>query len=175
MDYFIFFIGIGMGIFMGWYSLIQYQLYKSKQHLKKTEDLFKSLHKDLIFKQRIHNFVHFTSGDYGVVYIIDKNELAIFENEQCIAVSSLISKEVNDELIKSINEKFDKDINNIVDMNGYKVSKDYLNNIPTEKSFVEKVKIKNEKKFSLDEILDKITEKGIKSLTKKEIDFLKNI
>lgn len=173
MDFIVLLLGILFGVLIGIRGMVYYQSYLSKQVIKKTEALFLSVKDNLVFKQRIHNFVHFSSGEYGVVFIIDKNEIAIFENECCIAISSTINKKLNDELINMIKEKFDKDINDVEDITGYKVSKEYLKSIQTEKSDIDMIQEQNETKFTLDDILEKISTSGIKSLTEKEIEFLK--
>ena len=173
MDFVVFLTGIALGTLIGMRGVVYYQSYLANKQIKKTEDLFLSVKDNLVFKQRIHNFVHFSSGEYGVVYIIDKKEIAIFQNESCIAISSTIDQKINDQLINMINEKFDKDINNVEDIQGYKVSKEYLNNINGHQSDIEKIKDENESRFNLDDILEKITDKGVKSLTQAELDFLK--
>ena len=137
--------------------------------------------KKLKFKQRIQNYIHLKSGKYTIVYILDKKELAIFEKDSCIAVSSqLNSSNVPLQLMNYIENNFEEDIHRkIIQLGNYIVSDNLFGNavqfemqFPNETGEIHK---KNEIQLDLDTILEKIHNSGMKSLTKEEQEYLNNL
>ena len=133
--------------------------------------------KSIKFGQRVHQYVQFKTENYLLVYILDKKELSLFQGEDCIASSSQISKEISDNIIKYIDENFNKEINeDIVDVGGYLVSPSYIEEINSqyvsEEDYDDYEEV--EEYLNLDDILDKINKEGIESLTHDELDFLNN-
>jgi hypothetical protein len=170
-----------VGISIGFYLGIKWVLYQTK---KVSEDLRRDIEKIFIsvkdnihvmtFKQRIHQFVHFTSGNYTVVYIMDKKELAIFENENCIAISNQLESKVPVEIMNFIDTNFKKQIDeDVINVQGYVVSKNFIKSME-KPSDIEEMIEDNELKYSLDDILDKISVNGMSNLTEEEKEFLNN-
>ena len=181
MDYIVFTLGIVIG-FIGGVKFILWQIKnESDKTQKKTEDFFIEVTSmKLTFKQRVNNMVQFFTPekDYTIVYIMDKKEIAIFEKDNCVAISSSISKEVTDKIINKIEVDFKSEINDdVLDINGQKISKKYFEKLSTsaeKPSDIESLVEENETRFTVDDILDKILESGRESLTEKELEFLNN-
>jgi hypothetical protein len=181
MDYIVF----GLGIFIGFISGVKFIFWQIKKqnnkNQKETEEFFiRVTSGNLTFKQRVNNMVQFLTQnkDYTIVYIMDKKEIAIFEKDNCIAISSSINKEITDKIIKQIESNFKTEINDdIFEINGQKVSKSYFKDLAhpiEEPSDIEAIVEENETRLTLDDILDKILKSGRQSLTEKELEFLHN-
>ena len=124
---------------------------------------------------------------------MDKGVLCIFKNNQCLYTSESIDTDLTSELLMEINEKFNNQINDVVDIMGITISKEEfelkveemkkwnlnnpnsLNDIEIDsKSDVDEINNENENKFDTDEILDKINKFGIESLSNEELNYLNN-
>ena len=145
------------------------------------------------FKSRVNSTVYIETklndyGEVGLVYLMDKQDIAIFKNEKCIFTTDLIDDSLIDQITKEIETKHSKDINDTIEVLGFVFSREEfektfsinmddvkMNNLPKkELSDIEKIVKKNKKKFDIDEILDKISKVGLENLTEDEKKFLKN-
>jgi hypothetical protein len=143
------------------------------------------------FRSRVNATVYVSSktskhGDVDIIYLMDKSDVAIFQGDTCLYTSESVEKEVIFNIIESINKKFKKNINDTVEVLGFtfyredfektfggkfkNLNLDILNT--KEENEIESIKQENEKKFNIDEILDKISTFGIKVLTPEELEFL---
>lgn len=141
------------------------------------------------FKSRVNTNVYIQSktkrhGIVDIIYMIDKLDIAIFKNENCIYTSDSVDKDVISKIIDRINFKFRHKINDVVEVLGFtfyredfeKTFGDKFKNLKLD-SFIQEDEIdsivkKNTNKFDVDEILDKISSFGINSLTIEERLFL---
>jgi hypothetical protein len=143
------------------------------------------------FKSRVNNTIYIETnlndyGNVGLVYLMDKQDVAIFKDEKCIYTSNLIDSDLVNEITKAIELKHNKDINDVVEILGFVFSredfeksfnvniKEIKNDVKKEESDIEKIIKKNKKRFDIDEILDKISKVGIENLTEEEKKFLNN-
>lgn len=150
-----------------------------------------------LFKSRVNQTVYITTnikdyGDVELVYLMDKKDIALFKENKCIYTSHILGNMISD-IITSIRIKFNNEINDTVEVLGIVFSKsDFkrmfkmdpndiekhqqaINKIQEDqKSDIQKIIEKNEKKLSLNDILDKIGEVGYNNLTPDEKEFLKN-
>ena len=152
------------------------------------------------FKTRVNDTVYVSTtlseyGDIDVIYLIDKNDIAIFQGAKCLNTSDGIDLNIINEIISTIYTIYDKKINDFVDILGFKFYREefersfnvkvddlkninlfggMINNHDIDKNEIDKIKSENKKKFNLDDILDKISASGIDSLTFEEIVFLDN-
>lgn len=152
------------------------------------------------FKTRVNDTVYVSTtlseyGDIDVIYLIDKNDIAIFQGAKCLNTSDGIDLNIINEIISTIYTIYDKKINDFVDILGFKFYREefersfnvkvddlkninlfggMINNHDIDKNEIDKIKSENKKKFNLDDILDKISSSGIDSLTFEEIVFLDN-
>lgn len=194
----IFIGGLLLGILMT--NLISYFLRKirEKDKINDISSQFKQILTNLSigstkFKSRVNSTVYIETklndyGEVGLVYLIDKQDVAIFKNEKCIFTTDLIDDSLIDQITKEIETKHSKDINDTIEVLGFVFSREEfektfsinmddvkMNNLPKkELSDIEKIVKKNKKKFDIDEILDKISKVGLENLTEDERKFLKN-
>ena len=152
------------------------------------------------FKSRVNDTVYVSTtlseyGDIDVIYLIDKNDIAIFQGAKCLNTSDGIDLNIINEIISTIYTIYDKKINDFVDILGFKFYREefersfnvkvddlkninlfggMINNHDIDKNEIDKIKSENKKKFNLDDILDKISSSGIDSLTFEERVFLDN-
>ena len=148
------------------------------------------------FKSRVNQTVYISSTltDYGnieLVYLMNKEDVAIFKDNKCIYTSVGLDSEVKKNLISTINSVYNNDINNVVEVMGFVFSvnefertfnvsvkdlqKQQKNIVDMQKSDVDKIVENNSKKLTLDDILDKISKVGFDNLTDDEKNFLNNI
>jgi hypothetical protein len=167
---------------------------REKKRVKLKNDIFKEILlnlKNSTFKSRLNNTVYISTnlkseGDVDLVYLIDKINVYIFKDDNCIYTSDDIDKEIIDSIIEFISNKFEKEINDIVSVFGITFNRIEFENhfgikieelkkrseIKTE-SDIDQIYHENEMKFDIDEILDRINVVGIKNLTQSELKFLK--
>jgi hypothetical protein len=158
------------------------------------------LNKKTKFKTRVNNTVYIGTKlpDYGkvdLIYLLDTKDVVVFKNDKCLLTSELVEKGLISEISEKIESIYSEKINDIIDILGlvfyredfeksfninFKELKErslkLINEIKEsrEMSDIEKIVQKNQTKFDIDEILDKINRVGIDNLTKEEKEFLNN-
>jgi hypothetical protein len=148
------------------------------------------------FKTRVNDTVYVgvdlaEHGEVDVIYLMDKQDIAIFQGSKCIHTSDGIQKEIIGELISLIFKIYNKKINDVVEVLGFVFYREefersfnmklddikkspLFSNLKQEVNEIDKINIENQKRFDIDEILDKISSLGIHSLTIEERLFLDN-
>lgn len=162
-------------------------------YLEVLENIYKNKTK---FKSRLNNSVsietEISEGFVDILYLMDRDDIAIFKGDNCIYTSSVVDRDVIDEIIVSVNIYHKKDIDDIVNVFGFIFSKEYFEkkfnikivdikrnmniafgNDP-EVSDIDKIKKNNDIRYDINEILDKISSVGIENLTVSEKKFLDN-
>jgi hypothetical protein len=174
------------------------RLQNEKMDLEKKNDYIEVISKIKLdqsqFKTRVNETVYVELnltkyGDVDVIYLMDRHDVAIFQGAKCLHTSDGIQKDIMSELISIINKKYHKKINDVIEVLGFVFyreefeksfnmkSEDFkklpmFDNMKTEISEIDKINIDNQKRFDIDEILDKISALGIQSLTLEERLFL---
>lgn len=178
-----------------------YDSYIDKMDKKRINSIYQEVLENIYinktkFKSRMNNSIsietEISEGLVDIVYLMDRDDVAIFKEDNCIYSSSLVDREVIDEIIVSINIYHKKDIDDIVNVFGFIFSKEYFEkkfnikivdikrnmniafgNDP-EVSDIDKIKKNNDIRYDINEILDKISSVGIENLTVSEKKFLDN-
>lgn len=127
----------------------------------------------------------------NIVYLMDKQIVCIFKDNNCIYTTENLDINLKSEILDEINNKFDKEINDVVDVMGMTISREEfqqkleeiqkftmkninLDDLVSENE-VDQIVQDNEIKFDVDSILDKISKDGINSISKEEKEFLDNL
>lgn len=171
------------GIFIGYILTSNYFRNKSNAYISKVRDFYKDLlnkFESLSFKKRINDYVYLDYDKYEVILNLKNNTINIFENSECVYVSSNLEKELVNDIYHRIMTKWSSEIYNVVNINGNTYSLGFIESETkkaTESLFsflnIEEGKFSEEiEDLSIDDILDKISKEGMSSLTQKEIDFL---
>lgn len=148
------------------------------------------------FKSRINDMAYISVqlddlGTVDLIYLMDKDDVAIFQDTKCLYTSDGIDKSIVNEVINVIYKLYGKKINDVVEILGFVFYREEFEksfnikvedlkkanlfaNLENEVGEIEKIKTNNNKKFNIDEILDKISAFGIASLTIEERLFLDN-
>jgi hypothetical protein len=146
------------------------------------------------FKSRVNDTVYVSTtllehGEIDVIYMMDKSDIAIFKENKCIHTSDSVDKEIIHEIVNTIFMVHNKQINDIVEILGFTFYREEFEksfNINFEElkksnifgsqdvSEIDKINADNQKRLNIDDILDKISEFGIASLTIEERLFLDN-
>ena len=192
----VFFGGVIVGGML--FKTIHKYLEKSKvaEQTNKLNNQFKQILANIsrgksIFKNRVNNTVFIGSkleehGDVDVVYMMDNKDVAIFKENKCIYTSEGVNKQIVSDLTHTIEKRFGTQINDVIDILGMKFYREEfekafkfdMNDIKKQFGLdldvdeIDKIKKENETKFDIDEILDKISKKGMNSLTFEERIFL---
>lgn len=176
-----------------------------KSKINKYNDEINSIFSDILenitigktkFVNRINNTVNITThvNDYGVVnvvYLMDRQDIAIFKNDKCIYTSDLVNKDIVKAIVMNINLLYREKIDDVVDLMGMIFSREDFEkkfnvkvadlkgifntkSITSEKSDIDSIVAKNKNKFNIDDILDRINSIGIDNLTLEEKKFLDN-
>lgn len=196
----VFFIGLFLGGFLTKKIMhrlisIDNQRELNQKRNQFVEVLTKIKNGESSFKTRLNDTVYIElclngHGPVDIIYLIDKDDIAIFQGTICLYTSDSIEREIIEQIIKSICLIYNKKINDIIEILGfifyreefeksigYKVEdlmKNPMFKINSEiKDDVEPLQ-QEEKYFDIDEILDKISEFGLQVLTTEEKEFLDN-
>jgi hypothetical protein len=188
---------LGISINRWWSSLINNRDKKKKinNKNKKFEEILNNLKSTPVsakFNNRLNTAVYIETnltekGKVDLIYFIDKNDIAVFKDDDCLYTSEDVDKKIIDEIIVSIIKRFDNEINDVVSVLGITFSrKDFektfgvktedikkLLNFQQNESEIDKIYFENEMKYDIDEILDRINIVGIHNLTKSELEFLR--
>lgn len=187
------------GIISNWYNKLSIRNEESRIILDKNKQFKQILEKVLTkrsrFKTRINNTVYIgvKLDDYGkvdILYFLDKRDIAIFKDDNCIMTSKDVKSDLLNDVINNIDRVHYHRIVDIVEVLGFvfyredfeknfnisvKELKERANKINLdESSDIQNIIKKNNNKFNIDDILDKINRVGIENLTKEEKDFLNN-
>ena len=147
-----------------------------------------------LFKTRVNDTVYIGCnlkewGDVDIIYLMDKQDVAIFQGNKCLHTSDGVQKEIVGELMSVIFRTYNKKINDVVEILGFIIYREefersfnikaeelkklnFFSQQPVESNEIDKIHSDNELKFDIDEILDKISALGIQSLTFEERLFL---
>jgi hypothetical protein len=165
----------------------------NKQYVQLLDNITTGLSK---FKSRVNSTVHIEStlqdhGNIDIIYLLDKNDVAIFQNNKCLYTSDKADKHVISDIAKAIDHLYKREISEVVNFFGLVLSKQDFekqfkfdfnemqklvkNTQNQDQSEVDKIIDENKSKFDVDEILDKISKYGISILTPEEKKFLDNL
>ena len=128
----------------------------------------------------------------NIVYLMDKQIVCIFKDNNCIYTTENLDINLKSEILDEINNKFDKEINDVVDVMGMTISREEfqqkleeiqkftmkninLDDLVVSENEIDKIVDENEMKYDVDVILDKISKDGIESISKEEKEFLDNL
>lgn len=193
-----FFIGTAFGLFIA-FSVI---LISSQLKLRKSKKEYTAVYTEvrnsigtnyMRFNNRVNNTVVFkvrtqSYGSFDLILFLDKNEINLLKNNNLIYTSNMFiekSKLVDQNLIDDIIYEIDSEYpemndviqiqGNLIDRMSFEKMKDEHRKIYTnsynENKFDNDPK---EKKFNLDDILDKINKVGLKGLSSEELQYLKD-
>ena len=146
------------------------------------------------FKTRVNqtSYISVKLTDHGkvnVVYLMDKKDVAIFKEDKCLYTSDLIDDNLISDIITSIENRHGWRIADVVNVLGFVFYREdfeksfgmrfedissSLGMKPQSESEIDNIVNKNETKFDIDEVLDKIGKLGIEMLSKEEREFLDN-
>lgn len=174
-------------------------VYNEKNYKKEINDIFQGILDNIYthktsFNSRINNTVSVMTelenlGSINIVYLMDRKDIALFKGDKCIYTSDSAEKELVEEIIMGVEIFYKHEINDVVNVMGMVFSRDEFEKKfgvkvddikkgkfgPKEElSDVDKIKKRNEFKFNIDEILDRISSVGIENLTPEERNFLDN-
>ena len=175
---------------------------KSKKIIDDSSNQFKEIIKNLKtgttnFVSRVNETIFIDTNlkdwkDVSIIYLIDKQIVCIFKENKCLYTTEIVDETLKNKLISEICEKYKKEIDDVIEIMGTKISKsefesrvnefksssieDLNFNFDSEEqdSDVDKIVSDNENKFDLDEILDKLAKNDYNRnlLSQEEIDFL---
>ena len=193
-------IGFIIGYFYSNYSAnLTLKNEKMKLILDKNNQFKQILEKSKTKRTRFKTRINYTAyigvklDDYGkvdILYFLDKGDIVIYKGDKCLFTSEGVDKNLLNEVVDSLYKIHYHRINDVVEILGFifyrkDFEKNFNINIDELKektenilkmnqddSDINKIINKNDKKFDIDEILDKINAVGIENLTKEELDFL---
>jgi len=193
---FSFFFGIAMGIILTkkimqrLISIDNQRTLNSKRN-QFVETLSKIKGGESQFKTRMNDTVYIqvnlvNHGLVDVLYLIDRDDIAIFQNTTCLYTSDSVENEIIEQIIKSICLIYNKKINDVVEILGfvfyredfeksigYKIDEIVRNPLFKISPEVQEEPIVEKTFFDIDEILDRINLVGIDNLTEDELEFLR--
>jgi len=158
------------------------QFVEALGRIKAGESQFKTRMNDTVYIQV--NLV--SHGLVDVIYLIDRDDIAIFQNTTCLYTSDSVENEIIEQIIKSVCLIYNKKINDVIEILGFVFYReDFEKSIGCKideivknpifcKPEIQQEDIIQTKVFDIDELLDKISQYGLPALTPEEIDFLDN-
>lgn len=177
-------IGLVIGSISTFAILIMLSKRDEKKLRKKHLDVFTNILNQLTsnnvdFTSRINNTVQLNTkidveGDVQIMYFLDRQDISIFSDGDCLYTSTLIEKELIEKILKTIWSKFSIQINDVVQLMSNTFDKRTFMVISGLSNPVQET-MDEEIQYNLDDILDKINEVGYNNLTESEKQFLKNL
>ena len=128
----------------------------------------------------------------NIVYLMDKQIVCIFKDNNCMYTTDSLDINLKSEILDEINNKFNKEINDVVDVMGMTISREEfqqklediqkfamkninLDSLVGGENEMDQIVQENEIMFDVDTILDKISKDGIESISIEEKEFLDNL
>jgi uncharacterized protein YdcH (DUF465 family) len=128
----------------------------------------------------------------NIVYLMDKQIVCIFKDNNCIHTTETLDINLKSEILTEINTKFNKEINDVIDVMGMTISREEfqekikeiqkftmkninLDDLVGSENELDQIINDNEIKYDVDAILDKISKDGIDSISIEEKEFLDNL
>lgn len=173
------------------------EFYNDKKYKKEITDIFQNILDNIYtnktrFGSRINNNVTIITelpnlGTVNILYLIDKKDIAIFKGDRCIHTSDSVYNTLVEDITLGIEIFYKHEINDVVNVLGMIFSRQEFENkfgikvedikkgmFKGDLSDIDKIKQRNEVKFNIDDILDRISSVGIDNLTPEERKFLDN-
>lgn len=204
MEYGLLISGILLTFFLGMYvsRFIDGKIHEKseKKRLKNIQSKFDEILENVLigkskFKTRLNSTTYISShlsgnGPVEIAYIMNKEDIAIFQGADCIYTSVGVDKNTISEIIKVINENHGSEINNVINFFGIIFNKqefersigikweDFQNSMnkiyemSKNDIVIDNEAFNNKIDFDIDDILDKISRFGMNSLTIEERNFL---
>ena len=197
-----FILGVIWG-FVIFYLAYKFSVWKSdKKIASEISSKFKEVLSNLkgnkaVFVSRVNQTVivdtRLTKLDVvNIVYLMDKQIVCIFKDNNCMYTTDSLDINLKSEILDEINNKFNKEINDVVDVMGMTISREEfqqklediqkfamkninLDSLVGGENEMDQIVQDNEIKFDVDTILDKISKDGIESISKEEKEFLDNL
>jgi hypothetical protein len=142
------------------------------------------------FKSRVNSTVYIEStlsdhGSIDILYMINNNDIAIFKDSNCIYTSHKVDRGLINDIISQIIKDYKSEIEDVVNILGmvfskseferlFRVKFEDINISINEQSDIDKIMEDNNSRFDIDEILDKINQDGISSLSPNEKKYLED-
>lgn len=182
-----FILGLNLGFLCGVFFVYFANYIKNKRILQGIEDVFKNILDNInkvSFTKRINQYVYLKFEKFEIIFNLNNKEIHIFQEEKCIYTSNQL---IENHVIRTLQDKilsvWDKDINDVININNAIVSVNVMKKEFREMGVMEEDidsilserYEKEEIEFNLDDILDKINQVGYNNLTDEEKDFLKNV
>ena len=197
-----FILGVIWG-FVLFYLAYKFSVWKSdKKIASEISSKFKEVLSNLkgnkaVFVSRVNQTVivdtRLTKLDVvNIVYLMDKQIVCIFKDNNCMYTTDSLDINLKSEILDEINNKFNKEINDVVDVMGMTISREEfqqklediqkfamkninLDSLVGGENEMDQIVQENEIKFDVDTILDKISKDGIESISIEEKEFLDNL
>lgn len=187
-----------IGFLIGFNIRILISFYENRRKIESLDKNFLNILNELEsgrsrFKKRLNNNIYIAIflEEYGyvdILYTLDNDRIALFKEDSCILTSTGIDKEIIKNISNFIVSNYKNDIDDVINLSGVIISSSEFERITgykfkdlnkaqilkEELSDIDRILNINNSKFDLDEILDKISKSGIKSLTDEERIFLEN-
>jgi len=189
-----------LGLYANRYFQRKRDKYSEKKRIGKIQSKFDEILKNIQkgrskFKTRLNSTAYISSylqehGSVDIIYMIDKDDVAIFKGTDCIYTSNGVDRNTISDVVNLINIKHRDEINDVVNFFGIIYTKSELekaigvkwedfqrtmNRIYEESKdsiIINNNAFSNEVNYDIDDILDKISRFGINSLTIEERTFL---
>lgn len=181
-------IGFVTGVLLTCGTLLQLSKRDERKLRKKHSDVFKNILNQLTsnnvdFTSRINNTVQLNTkinvdGDIQIMYFLDRQDISVFRDGDCLYTSTLIEKELIEKILKTIWSKFSAQINDVVQLMNNTFDKRtfmVISGMSVNTGIIDQGDFNTEVTYTLDDILDKINEVGYNNLTEAEKEFLKNL
>lgn len=182
-----------LGTFTGIYLYRNLNTFNEKlKRIKKIQEindefkkLLQTIKTDTTFKSRYNSTIYLEAnlekhGLVEIIYMLDKKDIVVIKDNLCLLTTESVDKQILSDITNTIESKFNDNINDVIEVMGCTLSREHfektfnskinelnleLDNLEKQLSDTEKIVAENKQKFDIDEILDKISNKGIDSLT----------
>lgn len=177
-----------VGIFIGFFAFLGLLKLNTWYELKKLKDDYNTTYLEVLeiigsnslkFMNRYNSNVTFRAnlkkhGKVEIIFLMDKKDLTIFKNGECIYSSFYTDKKIVTDICSKLETSFSRELTDCVQVMGNIIDRRTITKLNPNIEFPPAFPVVEQPQLTMDDILDKINEVGIDNLTPDEKEFLKN-
>lgn len=182
MTYFITFL---IGTAFGFLLLLQFSKWDANQKIKKLKEQHDSVFleierligtKSLYFLGRYNNNVTFKvitkDSKMDLVFFLDKKDICLFKKDQCLYSTQFVDKRIVENICSKLEQSFSTEMSDCVKIMGNIIDRKTVLKLNPYVEFPPAFPVAPPQIFTIDDILDRISEVGLDNLNSEEKQFL---
>lgn len=175
-----------LGLLFGFISFMQFSKWESNKQIQKIKDEHDMIYseiekligtKSVVFLGRYNDNITFRimtvkEGVVDMIFFFDKKDVSLFKKNDCIYGTHYANRETINSICLKLEKHFSKEINDCVKIMGNIIDRKTVSKLNPGVEFPPAFPKEPDRIFTIDDILDRISEVGLNNLTDEEKNFL---